>query len=66
MAVSDLCLFITVPWVGLQYVIVVFPGHTHLPLIATHIISKLSTKVFYHSQLGSRNFAQDSKVIKKL
>ena len=25
-----LCLFLTVPWVGLQYVIVVFPDHTHL------------------------------------
>ena len=23
-------LFLTVPWVGLQYVIVVFPDHTHL------------------------------------
>ena len=22
--------FLTVPWVGLQYVIVVFPGHTHI------------------------------------
>ena len=25
-----LWLFFTVPWVGLQYVIVVFPDHTHL------------------------------------
>ena len=25
-------LFLTVPWVGLQYVIMVFPGHTPLPL----------------------------------
>ena len=23
-------LFLTVPWVGLQYVVVVFPGHTYL------------------------------------
>ena len=23
-------LFLTVPWDGMQYVIVVFPGHTHL------------------------------------
>ena len=28
--VCGLCLFLTVPWVGLQCVIVVFPGHTHL------------------------------------
>ena len=25
-----LWLFLTVPWIGLQYVIVVFPDHTHL------------------------------------
>ena len=29
-AVSVLCLFLTVPWVGLWSVIVVFLGHTHL------------------------------------
>ena len=28
--INDLWLFLTVPWVGLQYVIVVFPDHTHL------------------------------------
>ena len=25
-----MCLFLTVLWVGLQYVIVAFPDHTHL------------------------------------
>ena len=30
MAVSVLCLFLALPWVGLWPVIVVFPGHTHL------------------------------------
>ena len=29
MAVSVLCLFLVVPWICLQCVIVVFPGHTH-------------------------------------
>ena len=29
--VCILCLFLTVPWVGLQSVIVAFPGHTNLP-----------------------------------
>ena len=29
-AVSVLCLFFSMPWVSLQCVIVVFPGHTHL------------------------------------
>ena len=28
--VNVLCLFLTVPWVGLQFVFVVFPDHTHL------------------------------------
>ena len=28
--INALCLFLTVPWVGLQYVIVLFPDHTHL------------------------------------
>ena len=31
-----LWLFITVPWIGLQYVIVVFPDHTHL-LFCLHV-----------------------------
>ena len=30
MAVSVQCLFLTVPWVGLQCVTVVFPGHNSL------------------------------------
>ena len=30
-AVSIICFFLTVPWVGLQCVIVIFPGHIHLP-----------------------------------
>ena len=29
-AINVLWLFLTVPWVGLQCVIVVFPDHTHL------------------------------------
>ena len=29
-AVSIVCLFLAVPWVGLWYVLVAFPGHTHL------------------------------------
>ena len=28
--INDLWLFLAVPWVDLQYVIVVFPDHTHL------------------------------------
>ena len=31
-AVSVLCLFLVVSWVGLQCVIVAFPGHIHLRL----------------------------------
>ena len=36
MTVSDLCLFLTVPWTGPQCVIVVLPGHTHLLLEIAH------------------------------
>ena len=28
--INVLWLFLTVPWVGLQYVVVVFPDHNHL------------------------------------
>ena len=28
--INTMWLFLTAPWVGLQYVIVVFPDHTHL------------------------------------
>ena len=31
MAVSVLCLFLAVQWVGLLSVIVALPGHTHMP-----------------------------------
>ena len=37
--INVLWLFLTVPWVGLQYVIVVFPDHNHLLFayqLATH------------------------------
>ena len=34
MSVSVLCLFLTVPWVGLQCVIVAFPSHTHFVFTA--------------------------------
>ena len=32
MTVSLLCIFLTVPWVGLHCVIVAFPGHTNCKL----------------------------------
>ena len=31
--INVMWLFLTVPWVGLQFVIVVFPDHTHLLLV---------------------------------
>ena len=31
--INVLWLFLTVPWVGLQYVIVVFPDHTHFIMV---------------------------------
>ena len=35
LAVCALCHFLTVPWVCLWYVIVAFPGHTHLVFVNT-------------------------------
>ena len=42
--VNVLWLFLTVPWVGLQCVIVVFPDHTHLLVLlkSKHIAFKFS------------------------
>ena len=39
--INVLRLFLTVPWVGLQYAIVVFPNHTHL-----HFNDKLQLKFY--------------------
>ena len=38
-AVCVLYLFLTVPWVGLQYVVVVIPGHTRL-LFVNYFLKK--------------------------
>ena len=35
--INVLWLFLTMPWVGLQYMIVVFPDHTHLLFVTTQI-----------------------------
>ena len=42
MAVGVLCLFLMVPWVGLQCVNVAFPGHTYLRVaFQIHLVSML-------------------------
>ena len=53
---SAMCLFLTVPWVGLQCVIVVFSGHTHLCLghfiyitIKIDQLFRVSCRVIIHS-----------------
>ena len=48
MAVSVLCLIITVPWFGLQCVIVVFPGNTvnKYTFVATIICVFLILNIF--------------------
>ena len=46
MTVSVLCLFLTVPCLGLQCVIVVFPGHSHL-LFAEKDRFSYSQQVFH-------------------
>ena len=40
--IDVLWLFLTVPWVGLQCVIVVFPDHTRYFLASTYILMSLS------------------------
>ena len=40
--INVLWLFLTWPWIGLQYVIVVFPDHTHFLIIFFDLIIKIS------------------------
>ena len=42
-----LLLFLTVPWVGLQCVILVFSDHTHLLLSYSSILLRFSKRVGY-------------------
>ena len=48
--INVLWLFLTVPWVGLRYVIVVFPDHTHLlhdfPKFPVVVIFKICNNQF--------------------
>ena len=43
LTINVLCLFLTVPWLGLQCVIVVFPDHTHLLFAQLPRIANLKT-----------------------
>ena len=45
--VDVLCLFLTVPWIGLQCVIVVFPDHIHL-LLYMYMYSNDRSKCHCH------------------
>ena len=40
--INVLWLFLTVQWVGLLYVVVVFPDHTHLPFVKHPQVKNLS------------------------
>ena len=48
--VNVLSLFLTVPWVGLQFVIEVFPDNTHIPLFL-YIRNKNTLNMLYVPQL---------------
>ena len=52
MTVSALWLFVMVPWVGLQCVIVVFPDHDHTHLLFLAILSGKRTFKFIHKQFN--------------
>ena len=41
-AVSVVCFSLTVPWVGLQCVLVAIPGHTHLLFDKTFTIKSIT------------------------
>ena len=45
-SVSVLCLFLMVPWIVLQCVIVSFPGHTHLCFDLPKIFLRVGVSVF--------------------
>ena len=45
--INVLWLFLTVPWVGLQYVIVVFPDHTHLLFVEILCLVCLTVNPLY-------------------
>ena len=49
--INVLWLFLTVPWVGLQYVLVVFPDHTHLLFLVCY-----SDKHFMNSSTDNQHF----------
>ena len=45
-------LFLVVPWVCLQFVIVVFPNHTQLLFFPTLIVLKLLSQIFSYCNMG--------------
>ena len=47
--INVLWLFLTVPWVGLQYVIVVFPDHYHLLFGLTKVTYSILLLLFVYS-----------------
>ena len=49
--VNDLWLYLTVPWVGLQFGIMVFPDHTHL-LFQTRVIDFGVANIFIRTCTG--------------
>ena len=51
MIVSVLWFLLTVPWVGLQYVIVVFPDHTHLRFIVSD--ARFQIRKLFASKFGT-------------
>ena len=48
--------FLQVPWVGLQYVIVVFPDHTHLLLDLSITNGIVSAKIYVNFNFEIVNF----------
>ena len=56
-------LFLAVPWVCLLFVIVIFPGHTHLLFLCVHVLCLVLVGLcgsLYHFKFGSR-LAEDEE-----
>ena len=52
--VSALWLFLTMPWAGLQCVIMAFPGHTHF--LSVKEVSYKGTALYFNSHLRIESY----------
>ena len=61
MTVSVLWLFLTVPWVGMQFVIVVFPGHTCLLFTISGLRGAIAFALSLHLEFKSKDKSKEDE-----